>query len=344
MFGVTGVLRGGGFDEQEPRNSSPSPKSRCTQDTSNESLLHLSTPPLVPVPQRLPFFSKLRIVRRRFYLLSVLGWNGIINLDPNQNRDCVRCRRVWIVTTRVHSVDILISICSLLFVCDRSFLSIYFEDLCMMLAPFVPHKNRVGPSNAIEAGHKYCCRHNPQNRTTPPESLRYVTRDAGLFKQIYIATLIVRPPKYEWLSLKRVTGFGIYKCHPTEDYHTAVEYDSATKRDLAELFKDYQTRCWTLEDYGDRWMNWIHTEFNNNDNDRRNGKYLLQLIQGRSVPKLILWVITPIVLSLVIGVWYMLTPQPGEDYVAVVQTTWTIASYIVTSAACKDPPYLREVY
>lgn len=29
----------------------------------------------------------------------------------------------------------------------------------------------------------------------------------------------------------------------------------------------------------------------------------------------------------------MINPHPGEDYVAVVQTAWTIASYIVTTAA-----------
>jgi hypothetical protein len=31
----------------------------------------------------------------------------------------------------------------------------------------------------------------------------------------------------------------------------------------------------------------------------------------------------------------MASPHPGEDYVAVVQTAWTIASYIVTIAAGK---------
>ncbi|EPE34698.1 hypothetical protein GLAREA_10392 [Glarea lozoyensis ATCC 20868] len=321
----------GSHSGQEPQLPSLSPDIR---DHSNQASLHLSAPPIVPFPRQLPFWSKMKLVKKRFYLLGALGWDGVVNFDPSGDRDCVRCRGVWIVTTRVDTIDILATTWIMTTVCDNFWLHMDFEFMCNILAPFVPNKCRMGPAQAREAEHKYVVVgiiH--RNRTTPLETLRYVTRDAGLFKQIYIATLIVRPPKRQWLSLKHITGFGIYKCHPTEDYHTTIDYDSATKRALAELFKDYQSRFWTFEDHGDRWMNWIHAEFNNSDADPRNGTYSLQLVLGWSVPKLIFWGTAPVVLSLVVGLWYMLTPQPGADYVAVVQTAWTIASYIVTSAA-----------
>jgi cytochrome b subunit of formate dehydrogenase len=88
-------------------------------------------------------------------------------------------------------------------------------------------------------------------------------------------------------------------------------------------------------DYQDRWMDWIHQNFNNNSTNPEDGKYALQLLLRWSPLKLVIWSSIPIIFSLAIGLWYMISPHPGEDYVAVVQTAWTIASYIITTAAGK---------
>jgi hypothetical protein len=270
-------------------------------------------------------------------LLGLIGWEGVVNVDSRKN-DCVRCHKTTIITTTFDFIDIVI-----LFIMTTSLaFDLNLQYLWNSLQKILPKRNMIEPRQGGPA-HKYVVigiiR---QERSVPLERLRYVTREAGLFKQIYIASLLLRPPREQWVSLKRITGFGIYKCHPGEDYHTMIDCDNATKRALAELFKDYQTRFWGYEDYGDRWMNWIHTKFNNSDNDPKNGRYSLQLILGWSIPKLVFWGIAPILLSLAIGIWYMLTPPPGADQVAVVQTAWTIASYIVTAAACKKQPSLRK--
>lgn len=50
-----------------------------------------------------------------------------------------------------------------------------------------------------------------------------------------------------------------------------------------------------------------------------------------STPKIIFWGSLPILLSLAIGFWYMCKPRdPCEDHIAIVQTAWGIASYIIT--------------
>jgi hypothetical protein len=95
-------------------NSGLSPENRRMGDNSNESSLHLTSPPRVLFPRKLPFLSKVRIVRSRLYLMRFIGWNGAINLDLrqlNRERDCVRRRKIWIVTTRLDFLDIAILMC-----------------------------------------------------------------------------------------------------------------------------------------------------------------------------------------------------------------------------------------
>jgi hypothetical protein len=166
----------------------------------------------------------------------------------------------------------------------------------------------------------------------PHETLLPVTKDKGLFQQIRKAERELRSPVRRLLSLKRVGGFGIYRCHPLEDYHSSPPIGDETTRCLVELFRNYRTE---KRDYQDRWMNWIHENFNNNSVNPKDGKYALQLLLRWSPLKLVIWSSIPIILSLVVGLWYMINPHRGEDYVATVQTAWTIASYIVTTAARK---------
>src|SRR5436305_11142700 len=89
-------------------------------------------------------------------------------------------------------------------------------------------------------------------------------------------------------------------------------------------------------DHGDRWLDWVHTNFNHNNVKPEEGKFAVQSVLRWSPIKLVLWGVAPILLSLVIGFWYMFKPTPGEDSLTVVQTAWGIASYIITAAACRS--------
>lgn len=124
----------------------------------------------------------------------------------------------------------------------------------------------------------------------------------------------------------------MYRCHPEEGYHSTPNISHETTLCLVELYRNYRTE---KKDHKNRWMDWIHENFNNDSNDPKEGGYTLQLLLQWSALKLIIWSSIPIIFSLVIGLWYMINPQPGEDYLAIVQTAWAIASYIVTTAARK---------
>lgn len=56
-----------------------------------------------------------------------------------------------------------------------------------------------------------------------------------------------------------------------------------------------------------------------------NARYSLELRLGWSVTRIVIMTATPVILSLVVGIWYM-------QFTGDTQTAWTIASYIVTAA------------
>jgi len=168
----------------------------------------------------------------------------------------------------------------------------------------------------------------------PRERLMPVTKPGTLFKQIRAASRHVRPLYRRILSLKHVASFGIYECHPDKGYHNRVELDRQTERVLSEMFLDYYSG---EPDYEDRWLHWIQEEFNLAHNNPANGRYALQLLFRWSPVKIVLYGSSSIIFSLVIGFWYQWKggqfPGAAEsDTVAIVQTAWTIASYIVTAA------------
>lgn len=172
-----------------------------------------------------------------------------------------------------------------------------------------------------------------KNDSLPRELLFWVKTPMDLPRQIASAEKQLRSPARRLLSLKRVGAFSLYQCHPGKSYHSAPEISNETKRYLAEMYRDYRTG---LIGRNPRWLDWIHENFNNSSNNPTVGTYSLQLVLQWSPARLIIWSIVPIVLSLAVGLGYMLKTHPGEDYVAVVQTAWTIASYIVTTATRKS--------
>jgi hypothetical protein len=169
------------------------------------------------------------------------------------------------------------------------------------------------------------------NESVPNEVMLPVKEN--LFKQIRKGMGKVRPLHRRLLSLKHVSGFAFYECVPNQGYHRVPDMDNETKRTMIEFWRDFRTLG---TDYGDRWLDWVHTNFNNSSLDPKQGKFALQLVLQWSPLKLVVWGILPILLSLAVGFGYMFKPTPGEDFLIVVQTAWAIASYIVTAAACRS--------
>jgi hypothetical protein len=166
------------------------------------------------------------------------------------------------------------------------------------------------------------------------EQLIYLRTPDGasvdLFVALRSAEWKIRPWYQRIFALKHIGAFGIYQCHPDEDYHSEVELDRATELALAELYHAYRSNRRDKDGY---WKRWIHHFFNEGDRSPEKGRYALRFVPTWSVRKILLFSFVPIVLSLVIGFWYMFTSHdPQSDRVAIVQTAWTIASYIVTTA------------
>ncbi|KAL3455909.1 hypothetical protein BJX64DRAFT_53619 [Aspergillus heterothallicus] len=167
---------------------------------------------------------------------------------------------------------------------------------------------------------------NREAGSIPKEIKLKVEYVAGLFPQLRSGIKTLRPLWRRLLSLKTVSGFALYECHPADNSHSIPEVSSATERTLVALFWDFQTSDFDTEDH---WMAWVRTELNGGQR-----KFALRLVLRWSAGRFVVWGTTPILLSLAIGFWYMYKPwDAGVDEVAVVQTAWTIASYIVTTAA-----------
>jgi len=176
---------------------------------------------------------------------------------------------------------------------------------------------------------------NHHNR--PREILVQVTAPESLFKCIRKACKTIRPFPRRFLSLKRVAGFAVYGCIAEKAYHVNIEIDHQTEQILANMFDQYESG---EPDYGNRWLDWIQNEFNASDMNPAAGKYALQLLLRWSPMKVICWGLASIAFSLVIGFWYQWRSYPWAgpgDIVGIVQTAWTISSYILTAAGGNGP-------
>ncbi|OQV02827.1 hypothetical protein CLAIMM_07956 isoform 2 [Cladophialophora immunda] len=164
----------------------------------------------------------------------------------------------------------------------------------------------------------------------PKETLRRVMEIDGLFQQIRKAHRYLRNPVRRAMSLKEVSGFGIYQCDPSKGYHREVELDSETESALAELWRSYNTH---KLDYEGRWLLWIHQHFNNSSKNPEAGTLTLELRLRWSVFKVVFWGVVPILLSLAVGFSYMYSDHGEVDDVAVAEAAWVIATYIITTSA-----------
>jgi hypothetical protein len=83
------------------------------------------------------------------------------------------------------------------------------------------------------------------------------------------------------------------------------------------------------------WTTWIQESFNKNSNDPRRDRehsLSLEIVLGWSPIRISLIVLTPVILSLAIGIWFQ--SRNSKDLVTI-QTAWGIATYIVTTGTCE---------
>lgn len=96
----------------------------------------------------------------------------------------------------------------------------------------------------------------------------------------------------------------------------------------------YWAYCLGAKDTGD-WTTWIQKSFNEgsiNPREYNEHSLSLEIILGWSLIRISVVVLTPVVLSLAIGIWFQ-SRNPTD--LVMVQTAWGIATYIVTTGTCE---------
>jgi hypothetical protein len=109
---------------------------------------------------------------------------------------------------------------------------------------------------------------------------------------------------------------------------------------MAQLFQAYNS--WHLEDkVVEKWMEWIHDALNKGTHcpapspmmdKEEDGMLSIEIIFGWSISRISFAILSPMLLSLVIGLW--LNSKNWTD-IGTIQTAWGVASYIATAGACK---------
>lgn len=107
---------------------------------------------------------------------------------------------------------------------------------------------------------------------------------------------------------------------------------AAYKGKLVRGLPGFATEEWD-EDVGEAWMKWVGSNLNGGKEETGEeaggpleGRWSLELVYDWCPYRLSAVVITPLLLSLIVGVWYM---RSNGDVI----TAWTLALYIVTAAA-----------
>ncbi|UQC79307.1 uncharacterized protein CLUP02_04786 [Colletotrichum lupini] len=149
----------------------------------------------------------------------------------------------------------------------------------------------------------------------------------GLFRELSREIFRLRGFWKTFLSLRHVKGFRLYKCNAKEGTHERVDLDNNGAADLQLLLHTYKQ--WRVPEHiALAWGDWMHQELNNDSHDVLNGKYSLEIVLGWSVARIAVVILIPVVLSLVIGLWF--NSKDWTD-LTTIQTAWSIASYIVTA-------------
>lgn len=100
---------------------------------------------------------------------------------------------------------------------------------------------------------------------------------------------------------------------------------------LTQLYVDTYSYSKRRQDHlaNAHWKPWIHTCLNDGKYRPIDGKYSLELKLSWSPIRIVTLAITPMILSFVIGIWYMQTHEDGTE------PAWVIATYIATAGGGK---------
>ncbi|KAK1691043.1 hypothetical protein BDP55DRAFT_690774 [Colletotrichum godetiae] len=167
----------------------------------------------------------------------------------------------------------------------------------------------------------------PRGQPNPVERVMFCHQPKQLFRQFGREIFRLRGFWKTLFSLRHVKGFQLYKCNAQNGTHERIDLDKNGAADLQLLLHTYKQ--WRVPEHiALAWADWIHQEFNNDSHDVLIGKYSLELVLGWSITRIVVVILTPVVLSLVIGLWFN-----SKDWMdlTTIQTAWSTASYIVTA-------------
>jgi hypothetical protein len=157
--------------------------------------------------------------------------------------------------------------------------------------------------------------------------------NTSLFESIRKASWKLWPLHKRLFSLKSISGFSLYHCHVDSGYHSTVEIDDRTKQTLFTFYIDYKH---DKSEMDNGWTDWVHKFLNSSSPDPRKGGYTLELVLRWSITKIIIYGLLPVIGSFAVGIGYMQGCMSDAadfgTYLAVVQTAWGIASYVVGAA------------
>ncbi|KAJ8062660.1 hypothetical protein OCU04_009182 [Sclerotinia nivalis] len=182
----------------------------------------------------------------------------------------------------------------------------------------------------------------PTTSLDPHETYIPLPTPTTLFSSLHRAEHSLRGYR-RFLSLKSLAGFGLYKCDIEKGAHVKVILREEEKMVLRRFYAAYKGKMvrglpgfareeWD-EDVGEAWMKWVGSNLNGGKEETGEeaggpleGRWSLELVYDWCPYRLSAVVITPLLLSLIVGVWYM---ESNGDVI----TAWTLALYIVTAAA-----------
>jgi len=156
-----------------------------------------------------------------------------------------------------------------------------------------------------------------------------------LFWKILMATIQLRGVQY-FLSLKSIKAFRLYRCVTSTGSHKQLEMDGSALSDLKQLMAVYKAWSHIPPHINEGWADWVFDCLDGGSLDVMNeGTYSLEIVLGWSPTRISVAVLSPVVLSFVVGIWF--NSRDWAD-LATIQTAWGVASYIATAGGRKCLP------
>ncbi|KAK3290929.1 uncharacterized protein B0H64DRAFT_436319 [Chaetomium fimeti] len=155
----------------------------------------------------------------------------------------------------------------------------------------------------------------------------------NLFLKVRFATMQLRGAGY-FFSLKSVRAFRLYRCLTSSGEHQQLAMDDAARADLRQFKAAYKKNPWPPAVVGEKWTRWTFECLDGGSLDVMDERaYSLEVVLGWSPSRIAIAVLSPVVLSLVVGLW--LNARDWGD-LATIQTAWGVASYIATAGGSDE--------